>query len=889
MKPDNKKAGCLKDFTSSDSIENKELIFVGFFLIVLGLSANEYLLAKLFSQDGIITLSAKYIIRVFDALCLVMGLLFIMVKSVRNLVIDISKEKILKSEESNKWSIRLTRLFNTAESSYIYIPVWLIILSIILSVFYALWEVNKFIQINWDEHTFWYTYNDVFLKLFFDSGNFPQWNPYIQSGVSLHGNTPFPLSLSCLLTLLFKDAVLGLLFSQTLFLAIGVFFLLAWLKNFGLKSISTLAVLFLFYEYHLQNNSFEGLATIAAIVITYASLLFVKKHKFYVIGLASIFLGFVLTEFTPQGTFTIFLLQLIFIFFLRKKINWRFHLSSVLMIWTFGVLMAFPTLVPMLADVQKSQKILCPDYVNPTLSANFIKNILWYLYHAYGFQLSSGMIIPLVFGLGMPFIYWNRFSDFTRDFLKAIYAFIFIITVFYLSQGYLAHIPLVGKTLAAYNKMRPAMVTHFGVLILIGICIDKWFARNIAYPKIGWRILLLVFTFVILFFTQNFYVLEKGSLKFGLMTGLILLPFILILAVVYLKTQFLRNAIMVIILGIFIFLWMNTGARYYTQSLPEKFIFFPTFKQAEISIFPDEDPDVASRMVKFLQKNTKQDFSETTELRGIGRNFGRDPKGLIQKYPSLQIPTIHGFSSLRSLRAHHLYLWMLDDVRINNPSAFDFLYKWGGFVYDYGSRYDTELLNLAGVKYLIANKTFNDNRFNIVLEGQKNRIFENKAAFPRAFLVSSVRLFDSVEQMGEYLRNAPSTVLKNEAVFLKADIKNIEGGLATVESLSGNKGEMNAKIIKFLPNDVFVEVNSDQPSMLILTQTYHHGWQVSINGVPSKVYPAYYAYLGVMVPEGKSIVKFTFNDKNFVNGAYIAIVSFSILVIIMIISLILPC
>lgn len=760
------------------------------------------------------------------------------------------------------------------------IPRWLIAVSLGAAVFYILWEINQFIAIPSDENTFWYTYNEGFLKLFSESDTFPQWNPYVFSGLSLHDTTPFPLSLSSLFTLLLQDGVLGLLLSRILLLAIGTLFLLAWLRDFGIKPILALPVLFLFFEYHVKNQSFESLPTLTAIVLTYLSLLYARKRKFYPIVLASLFLAIVLNDYTSQGTVFVFPFQILLLFFLRHQVDWRPHLYSILMIWTFGLLMAVPTLLPQIIDVKDSQKILCPDYATATLSSHYIRDILWYLHNAYGFTMSAGMVLPLTFALGMLFVYWKRFDNFTRAFIKTLYFFILLIAVFYFSQGFLNSIPGIGDFSSAYAKMRPVQVAHFGVLLLFGIAMER-FSRKEIRPKAA-GLLLFTAVFILLFFAQNvrLFFMEAHP-TFNLVQILQIAMGILTLVLLTTNKRLFQTASAAGIFFIFILLWIQTGSRYYTGWFPYQFGRFPTIQKTENTIFRWDSPETQLKLTEFLRKEIRKDFSETAELRGY--SLGDD---MVQRYPSSQIPTILGFASIRPLRSHRFFLWLVDDLRTTHPERFNAVYLRGGFAYDNGSRYDTKLLNLMGVKYLIAHKKIYDKRFDIVMEGESTRIFKNRNAFPRVFLVNNALLLDSVEAVGETLRNASSETLRKTAVFLREDVEKTKGGAAVLESLSGGKKRGDAKIIKFSPNEVWVEVESEKSSLLILTQSYHRGWKVSVNDeAPSPIYPADYAFLGTMVPKGKSLVKFTFSDPFFVKGVYLASASLGVLLMILIVQL----
>lgn len=762
------------------------------------------------------------------------------------------------------------------------IPVWLMAASLGAAVFYILWEVHQFIAIPSDEHTFWYMYNEGFLKLFSESKNFPQWNPYVFSGLSLHDTTPFPLSLSSLFTLLVQDGVLGLLLSRIFLLAIGTLFLLAWLRDFGIKPVLTLPVLFLFFEYHVKNQSFESLPALTAIVLTYLSLLYAKKRKFYLIVLATIFLAIVLNDYTSQGTVFVFGFQLLLVFFLRHQVDWRPHLYSVLMIWVFGLLMAVPTMLPQIIDVKESQKILNPDYATPTLTRHYIRDILSYLHYVYGCTMSSGMVLPLTFAFGIPLAYWNRFDDRARSFIKAVYTFILLIAVFYFSQGFLNAIPAIGDFSSAYDKMRPVQAAHFGVLLLFGLALAQCFGGGERNRK---ALSLLIFTavFLLLFFAQNIrpFLMESPPL-FNRLQILQLAMGILALILLTANKRLFRAVSAAGIFFIFALLWVHTGSRYYTQWFPHHFLrFFPTIQKTENTIFRWDSPEMQKRLAAFVRKETGKDFSETAEFRGY--SWGDD---MIQRYPSSQIPTIHGFASIRSLRAHRFFLWLVDDLRTAQPKKFHDLYVRGGFGYDNGSKYDTELLNLMGVKYLIGHHKIQDRRFDIVMEGESTRIFKNPNAFPRAFLAGGARIFDSVEALGEALKKASSKTLRKTAFFLREDVEKL-GGAAALESLSGESRRGEAKIIQFLPNEVRVEVESEKPTLLILTQSYHRGWRASVNGgAPSPIYPADYAFQGVLVPGGKNRVTFTFSDEFFVKGVYLACASLGVLLMILILQLI---
>lgn len=237
-----------------------------------------------------------------------------------------------------------------------------------------------------------------------------------------------------------------------------------------------------------------------------------------------------------------------------------------------------------------------------------------------------------------------------------------------------------------------------------------------------------------------------------------------------------------------------------------------------------------------------------------------------------------------------LYVWMADDLREKSPKKYNMLYKWGGFTYDYGTRYNQNLLDLMGVNYLIAKSGDYDERFPQLIGGKKDQILVNENAFGRAFLVGKTRIIKSVNEMGQYLRSNNSDKFREEVPILKSDLDKIENSILKERLLSGfNLGDTskvtsvnngaNSKILEFSPNKVVVTVESNKPSILVLTQSFHRGWTVTVNKKPATLLPAYYAFLSVPVTEGKSIIVFTFNDKIFIYSSYLVFALLTLLIV----------
>jgi hypothetical protein len=736
---------------------------------------------------------------------------------------------------------------------------WLAALAIAASFYFVYMELGNVVEGEVDQGTLYYLYNTAFYKQFIESVEFPQWNPYIQSGVSHHANLPFPLSLGNLVTLITGDGIVGYFVARGIILSISSCVFLALLRKMNLRTGSILFTLFLFLAYQRSHNSHDAIGVHVAIVLTYAFLAYGQHRKVFVLGLAGLFLGIALNDFVSQGIFAVLPFHLLLVFFLRHLFDWKVHLCAILAVWAVGVLLALPTIVPQIIDVQESTKIFSPQ---ADLSRGLLTSLRYYILTILVMKLSPGLIIPLTIAFGAPFVYWHTFSDLEKGIVKTAFCIILSVLAFYLIKGTMASWPLIGSTLAAFDAIRLMFVVHFCFEVMFAVSVERVIYHTVVDKKLGWQAVALSAVFVLLLAIWSYY-------KYIVLLGGIL-------AIIYGQNRILRVAAFTLLAIVFARSWYYSEIIA-TGLLPDSPNPFQTLNVDQMSIFPGETPKIEAEMVDFLRDGAKREFFETAELRD--HPLGYD---MFQRYPYWEIPTIHGFSNIRLLRPHMLYIWMLEDVRDKSPDKYTHLLEWGNFANNFGSRFDTELLNLMGVRYLVADRAYADDRFIVALEGDKYRILENQGAFPRAFAVSSFRVFDSVEEIGVHMRNASAEALRDQTVFLKGDLSDTVGELASLVAGPEARGsDVAVEILGFDSNSVEIKVDAATPSILVLTQAYHYGWRARVNGEESNVYPAYYAFLSTTVPAGESTVEFEFGDPAFAKSLYVALFAlFSLLTLI---------
>jgi hypothetical protein len=142
-------------------------------------------------------------------------------------------------------------------------------------------------------------------------------------------------------------------------------------------------------------------------------------------------------------------------------------------------------------------------------------------------------------------------------------------------------------------------------------------------------------------------------------------------------------------------------------------------------------------------------------------------------------------------------------------------------------------------------------------------LWENPNAFPRAFVVHRVTPVESAE---EALRRLvmPRFDPRHEAL--------VEGKLPS-RVPSANQGTSHAEISLYEATRVVVRVETSEPGLLVLTDTYDPEWVATRNGKTVEIHPTDGLFRGVLVPAGPSELIFRYRPRRFYWGAAISAVT----------------
>jgi uncharacterized membrane protein YfhO len=85
--------------------------------------------------------------------------------------------------------------------------------------------------------------------------------------------------------------------------------------------------------------------------------------------------------------------------------------------------------------------------------------------------------------------------------------------------------------------------------------------------------------------------------------------------------------------------------------------------------------------------------------------------------------------------------------------------------------------------------------------------------------------------------------------------------------------QVKARIVssQFSPHRLGIEVEADAPAMLVVAQVFYHPWHAYVDGKPTRLWRANYAYQALEVPPGKHQVRLVYEDDMFIGGVLLSL------------------
>ena len=181
--------------------------------------------------------------------------------------------------------------------------------------------------------------------------------------------------------------------------------------------------------------------------------------------------------------------------------------------------------------------------------------------------------------------------------------------------------------------------------------------------------------------------------------------------------------------------------------------------------------------------------------------------------------------------------------------------------------------NFLGIKYLVADQDETlPEPWQEQFTSDHLTIYENSQAAPRAFMVYQSLIEPDPQKTLALME-------ENKYDPLTAVL------LTSGESFSGPAGTSEISITNLTNNTMTVDVESNQPGYLVVSDIFYPGWRVTVNGARQEIQQANYAFRAVFVPNGRSTVRFEFIPSSIIGGAVITLLTWSFILFVSILYL----
>lgn len=404
-----------------------------------------------------------------------------------------------------------------------------------------------------------------------------------------------------------------------------------------------------------------------------------------------------------------------------------------------------------------------------------------------------------------------------RDKKTLFFASLFFLSILFSFPSLISHLPYILNIpfISTSQPTRLLFVADFSLAVLATLGLDLFIRRkkNIIYPLgLTAGIFLVLWVFVLFgskltpeLKVENLLV-ARSNLVFP--TGIFALClFLFSLSVV--KNKRVLQAVIILIILVSVFDLMRFANKF-TPFTEQKYLFPQT------------------KTTQFLQSRTSLDQSRIMSL--DSRIF---PPNFSNVY---KLQSIEGYDPLY-LKRYGEYIIALErnGADIRSPFGFNRIIT--------PHRYNSKLIDLMGVRYLLTFDELKDPEFKKVFEEGQTYVYENTKAFSRVFFVeNTLNVKNGEEAMQKMFEE--SIDLQRTAI--------IEKGRYIEKEFS--VGEV--KIEEYSPNRIVLQTKNADEGFLVLTDSFYPIWKAQIDGEQSVIYRADFNFRGVVVPKGEHTVLF---------------------------------
>lgn len=171
-----------------------------------------------------------------------------------------------------------------------------------------------------------------------------------------------------------------------------------------------------------------------------------------------------------------------------------------------------------------------------------------------------------------------------------------------------------------------------------------------------------------------------------------------------------------------------------------------------------------------------------------------------------------------------------------------------------------DLVDLLGVRWLLTVHPIHHGRLELVQSGLV-KVYENKGALSRAFLVGCVALPPEGADATTWAWEALDALDPRALALVEPTTPEERAALAPLAGCADGAGAGRAWIVEESPTHTRVRVEAQAPALLVQSDTWYPGWTARLDGEPVTLHLADFVFRGVMVPAGVHEVELRYQPR----------------------------
>jgi len=277
----------------------------------------------------------------------------------------------------------------------------------------------------------------------------------------------------------------------------------------------------------------------------------------------------------------------------------------------------------------------------------------------------------------------------------------------------------------------------------------------------------------------------------------------------------------------------------------------------------------ARNTVMLPQHNDPSFFAAPPFSRFLTDRAGADRvlviKNWARRFPIMDTAgTLYGFNSVQDYEplapaAYHDFLGQLENTNVDAPLF------WGRF-YPPSTHPGWRMLDMMATRYVLVAPDVQwqlprTGRFELVYSGADARIYENRAALPRAYLANQYRVEPDLAKTLAAVQSPAFDPRAETIVDREVDWHTAAQNAAVTEEVAFRE---------ILADRIVLRASTPRPALLVLADLFWPGWRVAVDGDEQRIYRVNYLFRGVSVAPGVHTVRWWYDPITFKVGAVVS-------------------